>query len=504
MLFSSLIFVLAFLPVTLGVYYLIQAIAAATPGARRVAAHVSNFWLLVTSLAFYGWGELRLLWVMMAAIALNFVAGLGIDASQQAAKARGEDPKDRGKPWLWIAVASSLAMLAWFKYAGFATHNWNGLANMLGLESLMMTEVLKIALPVGISFYTFQALSYVVDVYRGDVRANRNIVDFACYVTMFPQLVAGPIVRYADIARELGERSHSRSEFAAGAHRFAIGFAKKLLVANIVAVPADQVFQMDAATMSPAHAWIGVLCYSLQIYFDFSAYSDMAIGLGRMLGFHFVENFNYPYAARSNQDFWRRWHISLSTWFRDYLYIPLGGNRKSGFATYRNLLVVFMLCGLWHGASWNFMLWGAYHGFFLVLERLFLNRWMRTLPLALQHAYLLTLAMCGWVLFRADTLEQAGVVYAAMCGLTDASGPVAHMLDPRVMTAIALGCVFALPVVPTICTAAARIEAAGGKASTWVALASAVMRPVAVAVLITLGLAALAAGTHNPFIYYRF
>jgi alginate O-acetyltransferase complex protein AlgI len=502
--FSSLIFLLGFLPITLGVYHATQALGFLGLGTRRAWRHVGNFTLLLASLVFYGWGEFRLLWVMLAAIAVNFVAGIGIDVARQAAVARGGDPARAGRVWSWIAVGGSLALLAFFKYGGFAVDNWNGFARLLGLGSLATDEAFRVALPVGISFYTFQALSYVIDVRRGEVRATRNLVDFACYVTMFPQLVAGPIVRYADIARELVDRAHTLADAAAGALRFAIGFGKKLLVANVVAVPADAVFGMHPDALSPAHAWLGVVCYSLQIYFDFSAYSDMAIGLGRMMGFHFVENFDHPYVARSNQDFWRRWHISLSTWFRDYLYIPLGGNRGGSFATYRNLLVVFLLCGLWHGASWCFVAWGAYHGLFLALERWFLGRWLAASPRPLQHAYLLLVAMSGWVLFRADTLSQACAVYAALAGCTAATGPVAHLLDARTLTALAAGVAFAMPLAPAIAAHIARVEAGGGAAAAAAAGFSTLARPVLVAGLLALGLAALAAGTHNPFIYFRF
>jgi alginate O-acetyltransferase complex protein AlgI len=504
MLFSSLIFLLAFLPLTLGVYFAAMACSRLGIGSARTWRHVGNFVLLVASLVFYGWGEFRLTWVMLVAIAINFVAGLGIERARAAAIASGKDPAKAGTAWLVLAVGGSLSMLAYFKYGGFAVSNWNGFARWFGLDGALFDDALSIALPVGISFYTFQALSYVVDVRRGDVPASRNLVDFACYVTLFPQLVAGPIVRYADVARELVERVHTLGDFSSGVLRFALGLSKKLLVANIVAGPADEIFGSPTASLGCVQAWLGIACYTLQIYFDFSAYSDMAIGLGRMMGFHFVENFNYPYIARSNQEFWRRWHISLSSWFRDYLYIPLGGNRGSPVRTYGNLMVVFLLCGLWHGASWNFVVWGVYHGVFLVLERLFLGARLAALPRLLQHVYLLLVAMCGWVLFRVETMEQAGAVFAAMAGFAPVAMPVGHYMDGRLLAAFAAGCVFAAPVAPTFAAWWRRQEDQPSRAGAVAAAIGAVARPAMVAVILLLGLASLAAGTHNPFIYFRF
>ena len=263
---------------------------------------------------------------------------------------------------------TNLAFLATFKYLGFAAESYNQLITALGLRYLAPQAWLEITLPLGISFYTFQSMSYTIDVYLGHVRATRRFIDFGCFVTLFPQLVAGPIVRFRSIASQLRERQTTLEDFSQGLRRFVIGLAKKVLIANIVAIPADAIF--DGREPSFGTAWLGIICYTLQIYFDFSGYSDMAIGLGMMLGFRFPENFDYPYIARSIQGFWRRWHISLSTWFRDYLYIPLGGNRRGRATTYRNLILVFALCGLWHGAAWNFLVWGLFHGFFLIMERM--------------------------------------------------------------------------------------------------------------------------------------
>ena len=308
----------------------------------------------------------------------------------------GKPGRHRRRQWLLtIAVAANLGMLVYFKYLNF-------LLVTLGRVGLGLSWE-HVVLPLGISFFIFQAMSYTIDVYRGDVPPARDPVAFACYITMFPQLVAGPIVRYLDVANQLRCRTISAEKMASGIRRFIIGLAKKVLVANQMAILADQSFALSSTEISFGAAWMGTLAYTLQIYFDFSGYSDMAIGLGRMFGFEFLENFNYPYIARSVQDFWRRWHISLSTWFRDYLYIPLGGNRGSVAGTCFNLLAVFALCGFWHGASVNFLLWGLFHGVFLMLERICRGHFRA--PRLLGHVYTLVVVMFGWVLFRAETWD---------------------------------------------------------------------------------------------------
>jgi alginate O-acetyltransferase complex protein AlgI len=500
MLFSSVVFLFLFLPLVLLGYSVLCGGASFVAG-PRVSRRLGNLWLLLTSLFFNAWGEPALTTVMIGATLVSFVGALGIARARERANERERSRAGRG--WLIGVIVLLLAMLAFFKYANFGVENFNLLVDLLGKPE-WRTGVLAIALPLGISFYTFQALSYVVDVYRGEVPATRSFVDFACYVTMFPQLVAGPIVRYIDVARELVERVHTREGIASGALRFCMGLAKKVLIANTVAGPADAIFALPLDMVTPAHAWLGIACYTLQIYFDFSAYSDMAIGLGRMMGFHFPENFNYPYVARSNQDFWRRWHISLSTWFRDYLYIPLGGNRGSGFATYRNLVLVFFLCGLWHGASWNFVVWGLYHGGFLVLERLFLGDVLARLPRVLQHLYLLLVTMVGWVLFRVETMAQAKLWLTAMAGGGAEVGSPLHHLDARLVVVMLAGVVLATPVVPAIAAAwQRRITSAGERAGAREAV-GAMVRPVLAIVLFVWSAAVLSSGTHNPFIYFRF
>src|SRR4051812_27327184 len=297
---------------------------------------------------------------MLASIAFNYLTAIAVD------RARDRSPA-AAKQWVAFAVTANLVVLGVFKYANFFADNVNTLVLALGAQPVVVPRVL---LPIGISFFTFHAISYVIDVYRRDATAQKSPVHAALYLLLFPQLIAGPIIRYRDIADQLAHRTVGLDDFGYGVRRFVIGLAKKMLIANVVAGPADRMFSMPVAELSPGHAWLGIVCYTIQIYFDFSGYSDMAIGLGRMFGFHFPENFRWPYVATSVQGFWRRWHLSLSTWFRDYLYIPLGGNRVSTARQYRNLVTVFFLCGLWHGASWNFVIWGLWHGSFLVVERL--------------------------------------------------------------------------------------------------------------------------------------
>ena len=348
MLFTEPTFLFLFLPVLLALYFI--------TGSREHASY-GNWLLLVASVIFYAKGGGAFTWLMLGSIAFNYWMAIAVD------RARGGHAARR---WLAFAVAVNLVVLGVFKYANFLVENVNALFGILGGPRV---DVPRVLLPIGISFFTFHAISYVVDVYRRDATAQKSPVHAALYLLLFPQLIAGPIIRYRDIADQLARRIVSVDDFACGIRRFVIGLAKKVLIANVVAGPADKIFAMPLAELSPAHAWLGIVCYTLQIYFDFSGYSDMAIGLGRMFGFRFPENFRWPYIADSVQEFWRRWHISLSTWFRDYLYVPLGGNRVSPARRYRNLITVFFLCGLWHGASWNFVIWGLWHGAFLVVER---------------------------------------------------------------------------------------------------------------------------------------
>jgi alginate O-acetyltransferase complex protein AlgI len=485
MLFSAPVFLFLFLPVLLALYFL-------SPRPLR------NLLLLVASLLFYAWGEKKYILVLLASIAFNYAMGLWLDRLARAGARRRA---------VCLAVAVNLLLLAAFKYAVFLVANLNGLLAAAGCGTLPLP---KVHLPLGISFFTFHALSYVLDVYRGEVRALKNPVRFALYISFFPQSIAGPIVRYGDLAKQLFHRTVTQERFADGARRFVFGLAKKMLVANTLAVPADALFGLRGEALTAGLAWLGAVCYTLQIYFDFSGYSDMAIGLARMFGFDFKENFQYPYVARSVTEFWRRWHISLSSWFRDYLYIPLGGNRRGTARTLVNLVLVFFLCGLWHGASWTFVCWGLYHGGFLVLERTRLGRWMEAVPAPLRHAYTLLVVVVGWVFFRATTFENGLSVLTAMAGLGDASAvefTPAVYLNRDVVLALVAGVLFSAPVLPALGRArlAERLlERGRPRLASGVEVLSACASVATFAVLLFTSAMQLAAGTHNPFIYFHF
>ena len=357
---------------------------------------VKNLVLFIFSLIFYAWGEKEIVLIMLASCVIDYWSARAIENGYRRAG-------------LICSLLFNLSFLLVFKYLDFSFEIYNSLISALFPESSIsyLATLPHIALPIGISFYTYQTMSHTIDVYYGKVKANKNFIQFSTYVTMFPQLVAGPIVRYADIKESLEDRRTTKTDFAIGIERFVIGLAKKVLIANYFAYWADYVFGLPDYSLSTSVAWVGIICYSFQIYFDFSGYSDMAIGLGRMLGFNILENFNYPYISKSIKEFWRRWHISLSSWFRDYLYIPLGGNRKGRSRTYINLFIVFFITGLWHGASWNFIIWGLFHGFFLVIERLGFDKILARIWTPIQHIYTLLLALIGWVFFRADDLSTA-------------------------------------------------------------------------------------------------
>jgi len=476
MLFASPLFLFLFLPLTLAAHF-------AAPRAWRNAV------LLAASLVFYAWGEAPYVALVLASVAFNWALGIAI--------ANAVDVRARRRR-LALAVAGNLGTLAVFKYANFAVANVNALAPVLGTGPLALAVI---PLPLGISFFTFHAISYVVDVYKRNADAQRSVSAFALYILLFPQLIAGPIIRWRDIAAQLVARDVRLADFAYGVRRFVLGLGKKTLIANTLGRTADAIFALPAAELTTPLAWLGLVCYTLQIYFDFSGYSDMAIGLMRMFGFRILENFNYPYVARSVREFWRRWHISLSNWFRDYLYVPLGGNRRGRRRAYANLVVVFLLCGLWHGASWPFVLWGAWHGAFLVAERAGLDRWLdRRAWIA--HTYALAAIMGGWVLFRCDTLAHAIDYYAALAGLAQGEvtrQPLRQHLDGLVVLTLVVATVFATPLARRIGQWRDRVAAAGGAA-----------RAVLVADVAWLGIvlvasaAMLAAGTYNPFIYFRF
>ncbi|HBI15672.1 MAG TPA: MBOAT family protein [Desulfobulbaceae bacterium] len=482
MVFSSIIFLFLFLPVTL----VLELIVGRRP---------RNTLLLAASLIFYAWGEGLYVLMMLGSITLNYLFGLLIGRTQT---------EEGQKALLALAVVLNLLPLFYFKYTVFALENVAKVFAFLHIDHTLTLD--PIHLPIGISFFTFQALSYIVDVYRKTVAPQKNILDMGLFIALFPQLIAGPIVRYHDIAQQLKNRSVSVEDFASGAERFVHGLGKKVLLANPMGAMADQIFSLQIGELSSPAAWLGVICYSLQIYFDFSGYSDMAIGLGRMFGFHFLENFNYPYISRSIREFWRRWHISLSNWFRDYLYIPLGGNRKGPGRTGLNLLIVFFLCGFWHGASWNFICWGLCHGFFLVLERGRTGRWLSRSPALVQHLYTLLVVANAWVFFRAETLEQGLRYLGVMYGIHAAPvlyPLVAINLDAEFFTTMALGLLIATPVYPVV-EQYLRQKRDHLPAGQGLAVAAPLVKLCLMGLLLLLSSMNLATGAYNPFIYFRF
>lgn len=373
MVFSSLTFLLMFLPAVLIVYF-------------AVPRRGKNAVLFIFSLLFYAWGEPIYVCLMIFSTVLDYSCGRLVE------KYRGTSKQKIG---LIISICVNLGLLFFFKYTDFFIGTVNG---VFGTS----IPQLNLPLPIGISFYTFQTMSYTIDVYRGDAKMQKNIISFGAYVSLFPQLIAGPIVRYQDIADQLDERTHSFDKFGDGAKRFVTGLGKKVLLANNIGLLWSTISATEAASLTTVGAWLGIIAFAFQIYFDFSGYSDMAIGLGKMFGFSFLENFNYPYISKSVTEFWRRWHMSLGTWFRDYVYIPLGGNRKGLPLQIRNIAVVWLLTGFWHGASWNFVLWGVFYGILLVCEKLFLLKWLKKVPSFVGHIYTMLTVLLGWVLFAFD------------------------------------------------------------------------------------------------------
>ena len=389
MLFSSSIFLFLFLPLVLIGYYILRE-------------SLRNVFLLTASLVFFAWGGVSYTLILILSIIANYTFGRLINANLGDKKA---------KLWLGLGVGINLSLLVVFKYANFITISLNELLTFIHISEIKNTSI---ALPIGISFYTFQAISYLVDIYRREAQVQKNILRLGLYISIFPHLIAGPILRYRDLAKQLHIRTITVEMFSYGIRRFITGLAKKVLLANTFAYIADEIFAIVPSDLSGMAAWLGIISYSFQIYFDFSGYSDMAIGLARMFGFIIPENFNLPYIARSIKDFWRRWHISLSTFFRDYLYIPLGGNRIGNVRTYVNLFIVFFLTGLWHGASWNFVAWGMVHGLFLVFERIFRESRLSRVWKPIQHAYTLFIVIIAWVLFRSVDFSYAWGYYHAM------------------------------------------------------------------------------------------
>ena len=489
MVFSSIAFLFLFLPLAL------MGFAAVHPRLRLLV-------LLMASLVFYFYGENYLIWVMLTTTLVDYTCALMIARAWRPGPVvplSMEGPRCGGqRAWLYLSIATNLGLLVYFKYAGFVSANVLAAGQALGLSHASQQGVLQVALPLGISFYTFQSMSYTIDVYRGRVAANRSLLRFATFLTMFPQLVAGPIVRYADVESQLERHGLSMAQFSLGVRRFLIGLAKKVLLANPLGEVADAVFGLPGNHLSTSVAWLGAVAYSLQLYFDFSGYSCMAVGLGRMFGFTFPENFDYPYCARSVREFWQRWHMTLSRWFRDYLYFPLGGNRRPGWPTWRNLFVVFLTCGLWHGASWNFALWGLFHGGFMALERTGPGQRLQQLPRAARHVYLLLVVVLGWVIFRCETLPAAGGFLTRMFVFqASTTRVVAEFLPPGALLAMACGLLLATPIVRRAAAWTATLSRAGQ-------LAAEAGQAVALFGLFFLCVLNLLSGSYNPFIYFRF
>ena len=467
MVFSSLLFLFTYLPVVLLIYYL-------SPLKWR------NGVLLIFNLIFYGWGEPTYIILMVFTITADYVAGLLVARF----KDQGRDRAARTA--VAAALVLNLAILFFFKY-------WDLIADTLRGFGLDVLPALGLSLPIGISFYTFQTMTYPVDLYRGDAGVQKNLVNFGTFVTLFPQLIAGPILKYKELADQVDQRTYRVEQFAGGVHIFVIGLGKKVLLANNLGQLWDAYKALPTEELTVLGAWLGVAAFSLQLYFDFSGYSDMAIGLGRMLGFEFLKNFDYPYISRSVTEFWRRWHISLGSWFREYVYIPMGGNRVSGERLCFNLLVVWGLTGLWHGASWNFLLWGLYFGVLLILEKLWLKQWIDRWPRALQHLYTLFLVLVSWAIFTVEDFGQLGGYLSAMFGLAGgglADGAFRYYLGSYGLSLLA-ACVASTPLM----------------AGLWRRLpqrAERVLLPVVILAGLLLCTAYLVDATYNPFLYFRF
>ena len=476
MVFSSVIFLCLFLPIVLGGYYLLP---------KREA---KNLWLIAASLLFYAFSGLWNVLLLLFSVFCNYLAGLFVSGR---------------KGVLYVAVAVNLGVLGVFKYLTFLVRTVDQLPGVA-------ITVSSIVLPVGISFFTFQGLSYVIDVYRNERLKSTRFRDVLLYIALFPQLVAGPIVRYEDVADEIKGRRHTLEQLANGLRRFIIGLSKKLLIADVCGSVVTLIYSAERSVLDSRTAWLAAVCYLIQIYFDFSGYSDMAIGLGLCFGFHFKENFNYPYISSSIQEFWRRWHISLSTWFREYLYIPLGGNRKGKAKTYRNKLIVFFCTGLWHGANWTFIIWGLWHGFFIVAEdaakKLFglgkhgKNR-RNPVETVLKHLYTLLVVLIGFVIFRADNMGQAfsmiGAMFSGICASAQTGLLLAQCLTPLTMFALLLGLVGSTPVLPLVCR---KVEQQTG--SVYVCLR--VLSYAGALALLLVDILHLSAASYVPFIYFQF
>lgn len=468
MVFSSPLFIFIFLAITLVLYYIFP---------KR---SYRNCVLLIVSLIFYGWGEPMFVVLMVFSILMNYAAGLLVD--------RFRERRGATRAVLIVCIVINLLLLAVFKYAGLFVDTLKSI-----FQFMASVKTPEIPLPIGISFYTFQAMSYVIDVYRAETRVQKNPAYFGAYVSLFPQLIAGPIVRYRDVAEQIDNRKETLDMFVSGIKQFTAGLAKKVLIANQLAALWD-VLKTGSATNGVLGSWVGIIAFSLQIYFDFSGYSDMAIGLGKMFGFEFLKNFDYPYISKSISEFWRRWHISLGTWFKEYVYIPLGGNRKKLPRSLINLFIVWGLTGFWHGASWNFLLWGLYFGILIILEKLFLGKWLEKLPKALSNLYMLILVVLGWALFDFTDMRELGPFLASLFTFGKA-GFVSHSTLVYIVAYLPVLIVAMIGSTPTV----KRLHDSLIVKKGWEWLDFAL-----IAFTLVICTASLVSSGYNPFIYFRF
>lgn len=467
MLFSSSVFIFIFLPLVLFLYYI-------------SGKKIRNYILLLASLIFYAWGGVNYLKILMVSILINYIFGLLIDKTVDRSHLR--------KFILILGIILNLALLFYYKYYDFFIENINNILNM-------NLELKRIVLPIGISFFTFQGMSYIIDIYRNDGKVNKNIFSVALYISFFPQLVAGPIIKYKTIDEQIRVRKESIDYFSYGINRFVIGLGKKIIISDMLGAISDNIFLLaNSSGIDMITAWIGAICYTLQIYFDFSGYSDMAIGLGHLFGFKFPENFNYPYISRSITEFWRRWHISLSTWFKEYLYIPLGGNRRGN--VYFNLVVVFLVTGLWHGASWNFVIWGLWHGLFMIIERLIRDKaWYKKIPLIIKIFITLFIVIIGWVLFKATTLKEGLRYLSIMFGLVNFSNitfEFTYFISRKFILLIIIGIIASTPIPKNIFNRYKGIKAFE------------LMKTILIILLFIVSIIFMVNSTYSPFIYFQF
>lgn len=471
MLFSSVTFLFFFLPIVFTLYYISPK-------------KIKNYTLLLFSIIFYAWGGILYLPLLIISIMINYIFGLQIE--------KYKDNNKKRKNILIISIIFNVLFLGVFKYTNFITDN----INIIFKTSI---NIPIIPLPIGISFYTFQAMSYVIDVYRNDGKVQKNIFNLALYISMFPQLVAGPIVRYETIDNQITNRIHNIDKFNQGIERLTIGLFKKVIISNTVGELSALIYSLSNYQMSISVAWLGAIAYTLQVYFDFSGYSDMAIGLGKMLGFEFLENFNYPYISKSVSEFWRRWHISLGSWFRDYIYIPLGGNRVSNIKTYRNLTIVWLITGIWHGASWNFVAWGLYFGIFIMLERAFLQNILNKIPKVFSHIYLLIVVIFGWVLFSKPDLKSAIDYMKIMIGVGEypfINGYTTFYLS-QYWLSLTMAIILSTPIIK-------RTKQLIKKSNKKIMTEIEIIKPLIYFILFFITTVYLVNSTFNPFIYFNF